>query len=83
LDGITGARDCSGEADAVLGVAHVIVHGLRDGNDLDAELVELGGIAQRVIPADRDQVFDAESREVGNHLGGEVPGLGRDAVFAR
>ena len=44
--------------------------------------VELGSIAQRVIPADRDQVFDAESRKVGKHLGGEVPGLGRDAVFA-
>jgi hypothetical protein len=83
LDGITGARDCSRETDAVLGVAHVIVHGLRNGNDLDAELVELGSIAQRVIPADRDQVFDAESREIGNHLAGEVPSLGRDTLFAR
>src|SRR6266508_1395844 len=38
LDGVAGAGDRGREADAVLGVADVVVHGLRDGDELlDAE----------------------------------------------
>src|SRR5215831_16110532 len=57
----------------------VIVHRLRDGDDLDAKFVELGRITGRVVTADGDQVFDAEPREVGQHLAGEVPCHGRAA----
>src|SRR5438046_6325374 len=81
LDGVAGAGDRGREADAVFGVADVVVHRLRDGNDLDAEFVELGRITERVIAADDDQVFDAEPREVRQHLAGEVPRLGRDAAL--
>src|ERR1700742_4893338 len=59
LDGIAGAGDRGREADAVLGVADVIIHRLRDGDDLDAEFVELGRITERVVAADGDQVFDS------------------------
>src|SRR5262249_57204049 len=41
LDGVAGAGDRGREADAVLGVADVVVHRLLDGDDLDAEFVEL------------------------------------------
>src|SRR6476661_11258350 len=81
LDGVAGAGDRSREADAVLGVADVVVHRLRDGNDLDAEVVELGRITERVVAADGDQVFDAEPREVRQHLDGDVPRLGCDAAL--
>ena len=81
LDGIAGAGDRGREADAVLGVADVVVHRLRDGDDLDAEFVELGRVTERVVAADGDQVFDAEPREVRQHLAGEVPGLGCDAAL--
>src|SRR5262249_39495125 len=80
LDGIAGARDRGRETNTILGVAHVVVHRLRDGNDPDAESVELVRIAERIVATDRDQMFDAESREVRQHLAGEVPRFGRDAA---
>src|SRR5258708_6595552 len=78
---MAGAGDRGREADAVFGVANVVVHRLRDGDDLEAEFVELGRIPERVIAADSDQVFDAEPREVCQHLAGEVRRLGRDAAL--
>ena len=81
LDGVAGAGDRRREADAVLGVADVVVHRLRDGNDLDAEPVELGRVTERVVTADGDKVFDAERREVRQHLAGDVPGRGGDATL--
>ena len=81
LDGIAGAGDRSREPDAILGIADVIVHRLRDGDDPDAESVELVGIAERVVPTDRDQVFDTEPRKVRQHLAGEVPCFACDAAF--
>src|SRR6266404_6348703 len=81
LDGIAGAGDRGREADAVFGVSDVVVHCLRDSDDPDAELVELGRVAERVVAADGDQVFDAEPRKVRQHLLGEVPRLGRKAAL--
>src|SRR5690348_8902339 len=75
LDGIAGAGDRRREADAVLSVTDVVVHRLRNGNDLDAELVELGGIAECVVAADYDQMFDAKRRVVRQYLLGDIPGL--------
>src|SRR5262249_49280794 len=66
------------EADAVLGVVNVIIHRLRDGNDLDAKFVELGRVTERVVTADGDEVLDAQRREVRQHLLGDVPGVGGD-----
>src|SRR6202022_1149365 len=81
LDGVAGAGDRGREADAVFGVADVVVHRLRDGDDLDAEVVELGRITERVIAADGDEVFDAAPPEGRPHLAGGVPRLGRDAAL--
>ena len=81
LDGIAGAGDRGRETDAVLGVADVVIHRLEDGNDPDAESVELVRIAERVVATDRDQMFDAEPREVRQHLAGEVPRFDCDAAF--
>jgi hypothetical protein len=75
LDSIAGSSDRSREADAVLSVSDVVVHHFRNGNDLDAEFVELGRIAERVVAADRDQMFDAERREVRQRVLGDIPGL--------
>src|SRR6185369_11239099 len=65
LDGVAGAGDRSREADAVLGVADVVVHCFRDCDDLDAEFVELGRKTERVVAANGDQVVDTEPRKVG------------------
>jgi hypothetical protein len=81
LDGVAGAGGRDRDADAVLGVADVVVHRLRDGDDLDAEVVELGCVNERIVAADGDQMFDAEPREVRQHLAGKVPRLGCDAPF--
>ena len=55
-----GARDGGRKADAVLGVPDVVVHRLGDRDHLDAELVERGGVAQRVVAADGDQVVEPQ-----------------------
>src|SRR6266581_8042956 len=81
LDGVAGAGDRGREAYTVLGVADVVVHRLRDGDDLDAEVVELGCVTERVVAADGDQMFDAEPREVRQHLAGDVPRPGCDAAL--
>ena len=62
-------RDGGGEADAVLGVADVVVHRLRHGDDFDALAVEFGGIAESVVAADGDQVVEAEGLDVLEHAG--------------
>src|SRR5580700_3578171 len=76
LDRVAGAGDRRRESDAVLSIADVVVHRLRNANDLDAEIIKLGRIAERVIPADGNQMFDTERRKVRQHLLGDVPGLG-------
>src|SRR5262249_23629523 len=63
------------------GVAHIVVHRLRDGDDLDAKLIKLRRIAERVVAADRNEVLDAERGEVRQHLPGEVPGFRVDTAL--
>jgi hypothetical protein len=57
LDGIGGAGDRRRAADALLGVADVVVHRLRDSNDPDAKFVEVGRVAERVVAADGNKVM--------------------------
>src|SRR6185436_9316921 len=83
LDGVAGAGDRGREADAVLGVVNVVVHRLGDGNNLDAELVELGGVAERVVTTDGNEVLDAQRRKVRQHLLGEIPGIAFTALRQR
>ncbi len=64
LDGVHRARDRGREADAVLGVPHVVVHRLRDRDHLRAEVVEPRRVGERVVAADGEQVLDPEAGEV-------------------
>ena len=81
LDGVHGAGDGGGEADAVLGIPHVVVHRLGDGDDLHALAVELGGVAQGVVAADGDQVIEPEGLDVLQDGGGDVEDGGSDALL--
>src|SRR5262249_56575886 len=81
-DRVAGAVDRGREANAVFGVVNVVIHRLGDGNDFDAELVELGRVAERVVTADGDEVLDAQRREVRQHLLGDIPGVAGDAFTA-
>ena len=57
---------------------NVVIHRLRNGNDLDAEFTELGRVAERVVTADGNEMLDAQRREVRQHLLGDVPGVAGD-----
>ncbi len=83
LDGRVRARDGRRKADAVLRVAHVVVHRLGDGDDFDARLVEVGGVAQRVVAADGHQVLDAQPLQVAQHLRSHVEDRRGDALLGR
>jgi hypothetical protein len=74
VDGAFGAGDGGGETDAVLGVADIVVHGLGDGDDLDAFLVEAGGVGEGIVATDGDDVVGAEFGEVGQNRLRDVVG---------
>ena len=81
IDGIRCARNCGGEADAVLGMAYIVIHRFGDARYFDAELIEVGGVAQGVIAANSNEVVDFQVLEVGKHLGAEIVGGTGDALF--
>ena len=81
LDGVAGARDRGRKADAVFGVANVVVHRLRNGDDFDALPVEMRGIAERVVAADRDQVVELQLLDIFQHLRRHVVDGGSDSAF--
>jgi hypothetical protein len=62
-------------------VPHVVVHGLRDRDDIEPELVESGGVAERVVAADCNQVVEAEFFQVLEHVLAHVEHRRRDALF--
>ena len=64
LDGVHGARDGGREADAVLGIPHIVVHGFRHGDHLHSVPVELRRVAERVVSADGDQIVQPERLDV-------------------
>ena len=72
LDGVHGAGDGGREPDAVLGVSHVVVHGLGHGDHMHALAVEFGRVAQRVVAADGHQVIQGESLDVLEDRRGDV-----------
>jgi hypothetical protein len=72
--------DAGREADAVVGPGDVVVHRLRERDDLEALLVEADAVRERVVPSDRDQDVDTELPDVREDLGGEVVHLVRVAV---
>src|SRR5207237_10670079 len=62
------ARDAGAEADGVVRAIDVVVHRLRNGDDVHALIVQALAIAQGVIAADRNEHVDAEVREVLEHI---------------
>ena len=79
IDGGGGAGDGRGEADAVLGGPHVVVHRLGNADDLHAAATELGGRLEGAVAADGDERVDLQPLEVLEHLVGEVE---REAALA-
>ena len=61
---LDGARHARPEADAVVRAGHVVVHRLGNGNDLDPFLVEPVAVAERIVPADRNQVVQPQEFDV-------------------
>ena len=76
-----GARDGGGKADAVFGIAHIVVHRLGHRDDFDALPVEMRGIAERVVAADGDQIIELQLFDVLQHLRRHVVDSGGDAVL--
>ncbi len=64
LDGVGGAGDGGGEADAVFGVADVVVHRLRHCDDFEALPVEMRRVAERIVAADGDQIIELELLDI-------------------
>ena len=62
------ARDAGTEADAVIAAVHVVVHRLRDGDDVYPFIVQAFAVAERVVASDRDQYVDSDVLEVQEHV---------------
>ena len=81
LNGVHGARNGGREPDAVLRVPHVVIHGLRHGHHFHALAVELGRVAQGVVPADGNQVIEPQRVDVLQHGLRQVVDRGCDAFL--
>ena len=73
---LDGARDARAEADAVVGSVDVVVHRLRDGDDVHPFIVQPLAVAQRVVAADGNQHVDADVLEILQHVLRDVVDLG-------
>ena len=58
VDGLGGDVDGGVEAEREVGAGQVVVDGLRDADDVDAQVGELGRDTERVLAADRDEGVD-------------------------
>src|SRR5208282_868394 len=67
-----GAGHTGAEADTVVGAGNIIVHGLRNSDYLYAFLMKPYAVAQRVIPANGDEVVDSEPIQVLQNFRGQV-----------
>src|SRR5215469_8097588 len=64
IDRVHGEGNRGRESNAVLGVADIVVHRLRHREYFHPLAIELRGIAQRVIAANRDQVVESERFDI-------------------
>jgi hypothetical protein len=64
VDGLGRDVDGGVEAEGVVGACEVVVDRLRHPDDVDPEVVQLGGDAEGVLAADRDERVDAEVLQV-------------------
>src|SRR5690348_1356896 len=56
------------KAYTVIGAENIIVHGLRDRDDVHAFVVKALAVAERVVATDRDQHVDADVLEILEHV---------------
>src|SRR6267143_58979 len=68
-------RHAGAEADAVVGPEDVVVHRLRNGDDIHALVVQPFAVAERVVAPDRNQDVDADVLEILEHIFGDVVDL--------
>jgi hypothetical protein len=68
MDEFNTASHRRGEADAVVGAVHVVIHGLRDANHWHTFLVQPDSITQRVIAADRQQDINTQLLDDAQHM---------------
>ena len=58
------ARHAGAEADAVVGPVDVVVHRLRNGDDVHPFVMQTLAVTQRVVAADGNEHVDADVREM-------------------
>src|SRR5579872_7154435 len=63
-NGFFGAADRRGKSDAVLRPLDIIVHGFRNADDAYSLGVQLFRKAERVVPADGDEIVQTEMGDV-------------------
>jgi hypothetical protein len=78
---LDGAGDAGAEADPAVRTIDVVVHGLGDGHDVHAVVVEPLGVAEGVAPAEGNQRVDTDVCQVGQDILGDV--VDRLAVAAQ
>src|SRR5580700_729476 len=72
VDGVFGAGDGGGEANAVFGAVDVVVHRFGNTDHGKAAAGEDGGEAERIVAADGDEAIDTEALEIFEDDGREV-----------
>ena len=70
-----GACHAGAEADTVVGAGNIVVHRLGNGYHLHAFLIKAYAVAQRVIPANRDEVVDAKPIQILENFCGQIVAL--------
>src|SRR5512143_629992 len=73
MNELHASSDRSAESYAVVGAEYIVVHCLRDGDDLDAFAMQPLTIAEGVITADRHKDLDSQIFEDSQHVRREVP----------
>src|ERR1700687_4539414 len=62
------ARYAGTEADAVVGAVDVVVHRLRDADDVHPFVVQAFAVAERVVASDGNENVDSDVLEVPEHV---------------
>src|SRR5690242_2516022 len=81
IDELQSARDTSAESNAIVRAGHIVVHGLGDGDDLEAFFMQADAIAEGVIAADGNESVDAEPGEILENFGREIVFLQVEGVL--
>ena len=72
---LDGARNAGAESNAVVGAVDVVVHGLRNGDDVHTLVVQPFPVTEGVVASNRDQHVDPDVLEILEHILGDVVDL--------